>query len=432
MSLPRADEWTDPGPMDLPPRRGRRVLLVVGLIAITAIGSFLIWRGASLRGVPDLGDPFDAQALGTIDVPDDENAFTDYRRAVALFRDNRQASTPYLSWTQAPQRDRDWLFANAEAMDAWFEGTTRDRALLRQPKDVRIANDLDVVGTLRRLIWLDQLVGLRMEAMSELGEAWGWYRAGLRCSRHCEMDGGFRARLVGIALWNILANSVRAWADHPNLSPSNLRQALDELNAIDAMTPPLSQALRAEYFAYAALLDDPELSTWKILQDSSETRTKGEEPGPLKRLEEAAWRLVLREPERSRRVLRLVWANWLSAADLTPSERLKRVRKLEFGYYYDPPPGAPVAVRRLTPERLDRWVGSTLYLRAILPAINNLDKAEARDAAARGSLIVDLAEQLYTRENGRRPDSPYQLVGPYLKALPEGIARPSEDSSPPR
>lgn len=432
MSLPRADEWTDPGPMDPPPRRGRRVLLIAGLIAIAAIGSVLIWRGTSLRDLPDIDAPFDTEALGTVNVPDDENAFTEYRRAAAIFRDDRRASTPYLSWAQAPQRDRDWLFANDEAMEAWFEGTMRDRALLRQPKDSRVADDLDVVGTLRRVIWLDQLVGLRMEAMGDLGEAWGWYRAGLRCSRHCEMNAGFRARLVGITLWDILAKSVRAWADHPNQSPSKLRQGLDEVIAIDAMTPPLSQALRAEYFAYAALLKDPELSIGMVLQDPAEARSKGEQPGPLKRLEEASWRLVLREPERSRRVLRLVWANWLSVADLPPSKRLGRGRRLESGYYYDPPPEAPVAVRRLTPERLDRWVGSTRYLRAIVPAFDDIDKADARDAATRASLIVDLAEQLYTRENGRRPDSPDQLVGPYLQALPAGFARPSDGSSMPR
>ena len=432
MSLPRADEWTDPGPMDLPTRRGRRALFVVGLLAVAAVGSFLVWRATSLHSLPDLGAPFDTKALGTIAIPDDENAFTDYRRAVAEFREDRQARVPYLSWAQAPQRDRDWLFANSEAMEAWFEGTTKDRALLRQPKDRRIETDLDVVDTLRRMIWLDQLVGLRMEAVGELGEAWGWYRAGLRCSRHCEMHGGFRARLIGVAMWNILARTIRAWADHPNQSPSGLRQALDEMIAIDAMTPSFSQALRAEYFAYAALLDDPELSTWKILQDYAETQSKGEPPSPLKRLEKASWRLVLREPERSRRVFRLVWANWLSVADLSPSERLRRGRKLEYGYYYDPPPEASEVVRRLTPERLDRWVGSTRYLRAILPAIDNIDKADARDAAARATLIVVLAEQLYARENGRRPDSPDQLVGPYLKALPEGFVRPTDGSSAPQ
>ena len=62
----------------------------------------------------------------------------------------------------------------------------------------------------------------------------------------------------------------------------------------------------------------------------------------------------------------------------------------------------------------------------MLPAIDNLDKVE-KNRSIQAALVVYLAEQLYTRENGHPPDSPQQLVGPYLKALPEGFVMPADD-----
>jgi hypothetical protein len=428
MSLPRADEWTDPGPMDPPPRRGRKVIAAFALLAIAAVGSFVIWRATSLRAIPEIGEPFDTKAFGTVDLPDDLNAFNYYRQAAAKFRDDPSLGGPYFSWAQASPRDREWLYANSEAMELWYVGTTMDRAVYIQPKDLRIDSPLDVVQSLRRMSRLAHLVGLRMEAQGDLDEAWGWYRAGLRCSRHCGKNGGFIDRLIGLTMYSQMEKPVRAWADHPNQSPSSLRRALDEVLAINAMTPSFAENLRSEYFAFSAFLDRPDVSLAKIEIQIAESKSRPD-ISPFGSMKETLWRLILREPERSRRLIRVVWANWLSAADLPVEQRLGRGHGLRHGYYYDPPPDAPEAIRRLTPERIDRWVGSTRYLGPMLPGIDNLDKAEANEAAMRAALVVNLAEQLYTRENGHPPESPDQLVGPYLKALPEGYVRPPDETA---
>lgn len=417
MSLPRAEEWTDPGPMEPPRRRGRRALAASALLMGAVVGSFLIWRTTSLGLIPRVSEPFDTQAFGTVDIPDDDNAFTYYRQAVAKFRDRPSLGGPYHSWARASIFDREWLFANTEAMEIWFLGTSMDRAVYVQPKDLRVESRMEVCRTLRRMIALAQLVGLRMEGQGELDEAWVWYRAGLRCSRHCGRNGGFIDRLIGLSLYERMEKSIRAWADHPNLSPSSLRRALDEVIAINAMTPTLAENLRSEYFAFSRYLDEPDLSLVKIDRDIIESRW-GPDRTPFGALKEATWCFALREPERSRRTIRLVWANWLSTSDLTAEDR--RGRRLQYGYFYLPPADAPEAVRRLSPEALDRWVGSTLYLRAVIPAIDSFEKALAQETTMRASLVVYLAEQLFRLEKGRAPDSPDQLVGPYLKALPEG------------
>jgi hypothetical protein len=198
--------------------------------------------------------------------------------------------------------------------------------------------------------------------------------------------------------------------------------------AINAMTPSFAENLRSDYFAFSTFLDAPDISLAKIELQIDESNSRPD-ISPFGAIKEALWRLALREPERSRRLIRLVWANWLAAADLPVGQRLARGHKLGRGYYYDPPPDAPEAVRTLTSERIDRWVGSTRYLRAMLPGIDNIDKAEANESVMRAALVMELAERLYIRENGRPPDSPDQLVGPYLKALPEGYPRPADENS---
>ena len=48
-----------------------------------------------------------------------------------------------------------------------------------------------------------------------------------------------------------------------------------------------------------------------------------------------------------------------------------------------------------------------------------LDGPLAQERRCMAALVVTLAEQLYRREHGAPPRSPRDLVGPYLKELPD-------------
>jgi hypothetical protein len=426
MSLPRDDQWTDPGSMDPPRRRGRRVLVAMAFLTVATVGSILIWRAASLRGLPDIGEPFDTRVLGTVSVPDDENAFTYYRRASAKLEGLPSTNKPYIGWGEVPLADKDWFFTNAPAIMLWIEGTLHDRALYYQPKDMQVDTPLKVAHDLRTLGALAEIAGLRMEAAGDLDQAWNWYRAGLRSSRHCGMNGSIIERLCGISIYTRFETAVRGWADQPNLTSDTLRQALDEVIAINAMTPTLAENLRVEYFLNDKILNDPGLSVWRLLNDLTSDPDPSARPSPFARLREACLRMALREPTRSRRLLRLCFANWLSVANLPESERARRARIGRHGIVYDPPPGAPTVAGMFTPAQRDAWIDSTLYLRLISPGPDGFEKAEAREAALRAGLVIRLAEELYKREHGKLPDSPDQLVGPYLKSLPEGYVLPEK------
>jgi hypothetical protein len=58
-----------------------RVMLVLAICLAVAATALVIWWLTSLNGLPDIGDPFDVAAFRAFTVPDDQNAFTYFRRA---------------------------------------------------------------------------------------------------------------------------------------------------------------------------------------------------------------------------------------------------------------------------------------------------------------------------------------------------------------
>src|SRR5258708_29616539 len=83
-------------------RPSRRAIIAVGLIGLTAAaGAVGVLRYSSLRGLPDIGDPFDVAKYARIDIPADENAYTFYRRASEMsqgINGPRSMSNNYSDW----------------------------------------------------------------------------------------------------------------------------------------------------------------------------------------------------------------------------------------------------------------------------------------------------------------------------------------------
>src|SRR6516225_5591991 len=58
-----------------------RVTLVLAIGLTVAATALAVWWLTSLNGLPDIGDPFDVAAFRTFRLPDDQNAFTFFRRS---------------------------------------------------------------------------------------------------------------------------------------------------------------------------------------------------------------------------------------------------------------------------------------------------------------------------------------------------------------
>jgi hypothetical protein len=122
------------------------------------------------------------------------------------------------------------------------------------------------------------------------------------------------------------------------------------------------------------------------------------------------------EPERSRRVARLAFANWLTHCDEPWATRPSTYTDHHF-FEPDPSPRGPAYAP--SPEALERLIDSTLLVRYSLDPFNMYQREVARGSAERAELVLDLAERLYFREHGTFVP-PAVLVGRTLKALPDG------------
>ena len=88
----------------------------------------------------------------------------------------------------------------------------------------------------------------RLEQAGDLEGAWRYHRAILRSSRQAGMHGGAMQRLIGHSILQKLAlrpSHPSLWMTNPKVTPSMLRRAIGDLEECEAMTPPISEMVRA-------------------------------------------------------------------------------------------------------------------------------------------------------------------------------------------
>ncbi len=339
---------------------------------VLVVASLWAWWALQLWGLPDIGDPFDVAAFEAFRVPEDQNAFVHYRHAAPMITATRrkfQANNTAkdlnnypASWSEASPTWRDFLAQSSEALAAWRAGSEKPNALYEHHDGLSIRTLLPVTQDLRMLARLAILEGSRLEAEGNVAGTWGWYRAALRSSRHTGRHGFMVERLVGAAMHDDASKALTRWAANPKVDAPLLRRALDEVIAIDAMTVPQSETLKLEYLLFVHSLDDPNL-----IEDALVSKNFGEKgdwcqelpiPDANKKPIQAARVLLANDRERSLRIARLITSNWLAQVDKLPSRRARLIRT-EPAIYEADPVASPQS-RALPPEKLSRWLDSSL------------------------------------------------------------------------
>jgi hypothetical protein len=396
--------------------RGRRRLALLAAYAVVGlVVGVLGWRAMSLNALPDVGDPPGLDALKNIEVPDDRNAFVLYMEAIARLRritpeEARLQTTT--DWSKVDPKVHRWVEDNRAALAIWRRGTERPDALLVAPADLTFDTDLHEFQQLRDFSRLAALEGSRLEQAGDVAGAWDLYRAMLRSSRHVGRHGCIIQRLVGVAIHGVSASGLMQLADDPRIDAATLRSTLREAVALDRTTDPPSVSIKFEYLSIMRFLDDPE----PFLRKYNPEMFAGDAEHwyrNLPKYREAEW-FLLREPERSRRLARLCFANLLAHCDKPASAR-PPIAAGELGLFQDRPESGPVSR-----EELERWSKTTRIFRVVYPAIFNALHAYDRERASNSALVLHLAEQIYIRERGRPPKALGELIGPDLPALPDG------------
>ncbi len=183
---------------------------------------------------------------------------------------------------------------------------------------------------------------------------------------------------------------------------------------------------------------------------TSDILLPGGKNGALEQVVPGNWRGTIQkhrlrasnDVERSRRVIRFLFRNWLAQVDKPDAERARR-RRVEDFWLYEFDRSVPDKAREISPETIDRAIDETLFARLVFGQDDRAanmnpsaigawegDGFFARERKRRSVLLVKLAAELYRREKGRAPATAGELLGGYLKELPEGIS--GDDAIPAR
>jgi hypothetical protein len=416
-------------------------LAVVGLL--TLVAGISTWRMRSADELPDVGDPFDV-ALGPIVIPDRDNAYSAYAEArIALsgapkeFWDSYwKAQTVNLIWSKAKPEVRSFQQKNRASLEIWREGSERPDALYHQPSELAFDTILPLLQEVFLHSGMAALEGSRLEERGAMAEAWAWYRAMLRSSRLVGRHGALVERRYGAHMHELAARCILRWAADPRVNARMLRRALDEVLAADQLTPPLSDVLKLEYLMASRELDELRTMPREIPLPGGDNGLLNRVPPSVisgREIQRFRFR-ASNDPEKSRRALRLVFANWLAQVDRPAAERARSATHAGL-LIYEADRAAPPAARAVTPDALSAAIDHTILARWMFRPDNDPrnvnyygswegDGVFARERRRRSVLLVKLAAELYCRDRVVPPaDIGALLDSGYLEKLPEGITR---------
>jgi hypothetical protein len=414
-----------------------RATFVLAICLALAATAFAIWWLTSLNGLPDIGDPFDVAAFRAFSVPDEQNAFAFLRRA----QESLIPSPPSvaLSWTELDPTSRQWVEANHRAIELFQQGAD-------QPDAANPAGESVVSG--QRLAALVLLEGARRQERGDTSGAWDCYRAVLRMATHTRRRGSLEQRQDLDAYWNgPLQQRLESWADDPRTTIPQLRNALDEAQKSEPKPAWDSFAIKAGYLGMQRALEQPASAVirgeigWEHDYRLGDMQLSDDMVGYL----DTARRFVLREPQRSRRVLRLLYANWLAQVETDEPRPRKPAIRASFPLVISASPMvistspsrtvttsvpvytvsalSPAGARALPPQEVANWLLTTNDVKLRILVANSCrwpwSPDFLHDRRAYRQLVIMLAEKIYHRERGALPPSEEALVGTYLKSLPD-------------
>jgi hypothetical protein len=407
----------------------RRRVMTAGAVLFAILAAPVVWWNIQLTGLPDIGEPFDVQAFRSVTIPDDRNAFVLYRQAADRLKGLDTSSlskgetiNPSATWSGAHPLVRRWVEENREAMELYRRGTERpdamDPDLASEPESYRMTRALASFHSLALI------EASRLEERGDMAGAWPWYRAALRATHHMSLRGTLFSRIMAERWKGSVRGRVTGWAADRRTTPALIRKALDDAVACGAFISSETYTLKAMYPIEELSLDRPDNPGRQLLVERMKaalgSRGYQLDSDRIRTIADA-WRFWRREPERSRRVIRLAFANWLAYHDLPPDRRPGPDPNVSAPFeFYAFGPEAPAKARALSPEALDRWLKTTDDARVLLRSwVADFRPLRGRERANHRSLVVLLAEELYHRDRGAYPPSDEALVGPYLKELPD-------------
>ena len=175
-------------------------------------------RGYQLGQVPAAPEPFDTQAVLDFVVPDEQNAYVEYRQLATVLvelprgdQDNLQSALDG-EWRDVPQVIRQWVNDNRPAIELWMQGTAKPDAQYLRASKIDLRTPFPVNADMRTLARLVGFDAMRLRSEGHPDQAWELLCIGLRASHHMRRHGGLTDAFIGNALGKLTSDCIIKWA----------------------------------------------------------------------------------------------------------------------------------------------------------------------------------------------------------------------------
>lgn len=340
-------------------------------------------------------------------IPDEENAFVEYREAFDLFVEFPNPSPHWNTyrdlvkgdWTNAPPALVTWTSSNDPAFEVWLKGTAKPNAIFAQRSDVDFAA-IDYTSSARSLSRFAMLrVGQHLREENTDG-AWKILRAAFRFSRHVGQHGIVQERWTGIAILSVACEGLLSWAHHPNTTADEIDHAIDVLSRdFASMTSPFSVTLKHEYLASQNLLRTLGHDSWVFT------------PTPLV---DSALIFVLGEPEHSATLLDLVLENQLAGIGTAAATSPSLIAGNSSIFDLPALPGKRISGVELAALQLQI---SAIGVEAGFPVMEASLVAFKFEQIIQSAIVAVLSIESYVRRHGEFPASLEEFPEPFAAGL---------------
>jgi hypothetical protein len=395
-------------------------------IASVAISAFL-YRQMWFERIPlppPGSDVAEFAAVPELDsVPREENAFFAYERAAQLIPEGTPMSAVDKQWPQRlPFLVGHWLLepdAKREPMrsslEAWRKASKLSRIAWRAPGE---QSDAFLARWVLTLASMEIAEAKRAAEQGDHEQAWSGWLAVLRAALHVGHVHPTRAFSASTA--DYLLPEVQNWAADPGVPENVLRRAIRESLEARALEAPIEP-----YIAWAYRMTiNPTLDMDNVVLELVARAVNGESASslnasaPLQRV-----RLFLEnEPERAKRVARLVFARWLDHLRADPAALARGVEVAPVLEVFGMTATTP---REISDEVLRAQIAdSRVFALFRNPEMISAGAGIERDRDLARKVALALAYALFEREHeGQPPSNLGALRGPYYpsdESLPRG------------
>lgn len=397
----------------------RPKVTIPSFLLLLLLASPLLIRGYKLSQVPEAPQPFDIQAVLDFKVPDDQNAYVEYRQALSQLIELPTSEAKNLgdaleaeNWGDVPESIRQWVADNQGVIQLCVQGSMKPDA--QDGPAGQLPNPATVmprVMSLRTLIRLIQLEVPRLRAEGDSRRAWELLLAGVRTCYHVGRRGDLGDRMLTSAGHAAMSHVATKWAQDPSVSQEMLEQALRDFAAVLRERPPLSNSIQMSYMLQRSWIQQLAADAW--LPDSHAAPSSPQRFGGM-----ALY--ALGEPELCDRVWRHQIRNYLPEIDKPRRQRARqsgRHRCFELD-----PSASPTSP---TPQQLDDWSNQSILCRQCGFGMKLFLDAEDREELRGHLLQTVFALEIYRRQHGAYPETLDLLVPDLLPELPDDIFEPS-------